>query len=239
MKSDLVNKEMKKLTTILQEHFRELKKAASDPILMTYKENLMEIDLEDNYFEDITFIEKVIDAKLYHYVDALLFSMKQKDFLAISRMIRAYIEHFASLSYLIVKASKAFDMINAQSKKQNVYKMFKVNYENLYYNSTIIPRFHKEKPKFTIKIDHLIQSYNQLSTHDIEGYYDYLCDFTHPYYGSNLIVFNDELFGYDFEQSDAEIEESILQIFTILENVLKEYPKIKTEFQDVKDQIAG
>lgn len=166
-----------------------------------------------------------IKVKIHYLIDAIIYAINSENILSLARSTRSLLENLCSLDYLINNGNEALDNLDKSehdSEIENSIKSFVDSYELMFYNSGYFKiNFLVEKYKRKNKLQKIYKLIDSSKKHfpKVSEYYDFLCDFTHPYFGSNLLVANTSLTATGI---DPEIRERYVgQLFSSLRGLLK------------------
>ena len=165
------------------------------------------------------FLYRIIETKLIYLVRSIIFGLNNSNHLLLALCSRSLIEHCAALSYLIERTDK----ILKRTKGITEYKTINKNLEELYnvYRKIFYgTRFFKNEGLVdAVNVLTQIDSYLSSEIKNVRKYYDYLSDFVHPNFGSNVLVSSGGLGEGIIDppiEEKKEIIENILQITSII-----------------------
>ncbi|RLD17241.1 MAG: hypothetical protein DRI36_04350, partial [Caldiserica bacterium] len=160
------------------------------------------------------FIWLIIKTKIKYLMDTLIYSLNNDNHLILALISRSLIEHAASLSYLLKWTQSKLEELSGLEDYEDINKIIEnlcEVYKKIFYGTRF---FKKEGLVEAVNVLTLID-YLSKEIKDIRKYYDYLSDFVHPNFGSNVLVISGELgegvVGPSIEEK-KEIVEGILQI---------------------------
>ncbi|MGF9741435.1 hypothetical protein ABEX38_29135 [Priestia megaterium] len=192
---------------------------------------------------NIQYIFHSIKAKIHYLIDAIIYGINSENILSLARSIRSLLEHLSSLDYLINNGNKALDIINKSEdngKIEKTIKDFVDSYELMFYNSKYFKLdFLDEKYKGenkTLHIQKLIKNSKKYFP-EIKEYYDFLCEFTHPYFGTNLLVANKSLTATEIDLQTRE--HYIGQLFSCLRRLLEYFITRKESYSNMLAIFGG
>ena len=160
------------------------------------------------------FLNRIIETKLTYLVRSMIFGLNDDNHLLLALCSRSLIEHAASLSYLIEWTNRILE----RTKGTMEYKSINKNLEELYtiYRKIFYgTRFFKNEGLIeATNVLTLVDKYLSPEIKDVRKYYDYLSDFVHPNFGSNVLVSSGEL-------GEGIVDPSIEEKKEIIENILQ------------------
>jgi len=134
------------------------------------------------------FLLQVIEWKIDYLSEALLHAIKAKNPLSLANNARALVEHIASISGIGSELNILINSLDGQQSEKAIQKAIErtKNYLNRAYFGTSI----KNKTNNKNKSLHINDSLEKLSKEisNINEIYDFLCEYVHPNFGSNLLV---------------------------------------------------
>ncbi len=167
--------------TQMRRKYRQQIENITDP-LKSIAEDLFEI--ADQTF----FLFQVIEWKIDYLAEGLLHSIQSKNPLSLAINTRSLVEHIATIAWVGSKVNQLEESLRGQQSETIINKELErgKNFLNqAYYGGN--PKVAGEKK---IKPIHVNDSLKVLSKEitNIEEIYDFLCEYVHPNYGSNLLV---------------------------------------------------
>ncbi|TGM74778.1 hypothetical protein [Leptospira bouyouniensis] len=170
------------LMKVIRENFKNEKNNLGDPTLIKLAEDLFQIT--DNSF----FIFEIIHWKLKYIVKGILFAIKNENAITLAGNIRILIEHVATLNLIIQEVTKFSKNIEGQQSERKIFESTEKikNFINKVYYGTS----DKSQSETSIKNFHINESLKLLQNKvtNIIELYDFLCEYVHPNYGSNILV---------------------------------------------------
>ena len=160
------------------------------------------------------FLYRIIKTKLTYLMRSMIWALNNDNHLLLALCSRSLIEHIASLSYLIEWTNKILEKIKGNTE----YKSINENLEELYtiYRKIFYgTRFFKNEGLVeAMNVLTLVDKYLSSEVKDVRKWYDYLSDFVHPNFGSNVLVSSGDL-------GEGIIDPSIEEKKEIIENILQ------------------
>lgn len=184
-----------------------------------------------------------IKVKLHYLIDAIIYSISQENILSLARSTRALLEHVSSLDYLISNGNSTLDKVsNNKSNQQILQELEKYidKYEEMFYNSKYFSiEYLKKKNKGKQKSIHVNDLLNSTKSFlpKVREYYEFLCDFTHPYFGSNILATTKSLSGQEIDEQTRD--HYIVNLFHILNVLLQYFTKKEEKFQSMLHLFNG
>jgi hypothetical protein len=135
----------------------------------------------------------VLDAKILSLAKSLIFAFNSQNPLLIALASRSLLEHAASLSYLTRRTATQLDALRGATTVSRIVEplsALRETYRKLFYGTKF---FKIEGLVDAIHVHSLIDDYLAKEISQARDYYDYLSDFVHPNFGSNLLVSSGEL----------------------------------------------
>jgi hypothetical protein len=174
--------------------------------LKTVAERLFKIS------RDGFFLIQVCELKISYIAEALLHSITVENPLSLASNTRGLIEHLAALMLVVQTMEKLGEALEGQGNES------KIN-ESLIKAETMLNRSYYGKSPKSGKKDQTAPHIESecivaLKKHipEIREMYDFLCEYVHPNYGSNLLVSSGEL-GRGRLNSHAEIHKNTIEKF--------------------------
>lgn len=154
------------------------------------------------------FLNRVIETKLVYLMQSMIFGLNNGNHLLLALSSRSLIEHVASLAYLIERTRKILEKTKGcteyKSINENLKKLYTI-YRKIFYGTRF---FKNERLVEAMNVLTLIDKYLSSEIRDIRKYYDYLSDFAHPNFGSNVLVSSGALGGGIIDPSIEEKKEN-------------------------------
>jgi len=161
------------------------------------------------------YLNRIIETKLTYLMKSMIFGVNNDNHLLLALCSRSLIEHAASLSYLIEQTNRLLERTKGVTEYKTINEALEEIY-NIYRKIFYGTRFFKNEGLVeATNVLTLIDKYLLPEIKDVRKYYDYLSDFVHPNFGSNVLVSSGELGEGIIDPSieeKKEIVESILQI---------------------------
>ena len=134
------------------------------------------------------FLLQVIEWKIDYLAEALLHAIRSKNPLSLANNARALVEHIASISGIGSEINILMNSLKGQQSEKAILKAIErtENYLHRAYYGTSS----KKKTSNKNKSLHINDSLKKLSKEisNINEIYDFLCEYVHPNFGSNLLV---------------------------------------------------
>lgn len=173
------------------------------------------------------FLVHVIEAKLTYLMRSMVHALNTDNHLLLALCVRSLIEHSASLCYLVhstrtfldnVSGSRDFRTINAKLEE------LRSVYVRMFYGTRF---FKKEGLVDALQVGKLLDKYLASEVADIRTAYNFLSDFVHPNFGSNVLVSSGEL-GEGIIDPPIEDKKEIIEQVLRITATLIEYLEQKT-----------
>ncbi|MGE0086033.1 MAG: hypothetical protein AB7S75_16615 [Desulfococcaceae bacterium] len=134
------------------------------------------------------FLFQLIEWKIDFLAEGLLHAIQSKNPLSLANNARALVEHIASISGIGYEINQLENsLLGQQSEKKIKAAIDKVKtyLKRSYYGKS--PKISNETDYKSIHINDLLEILAK-EIQNIEEIYDFLCEYVHPNYGSNLLV---------------------------------------------------
>lgn len=139
------------------------------------------------------FLVHVCEWKLDYLAEALIQAIEAKNPLALANNVRALVEHLAALVAIVKELERLEESLRGQGQEKVINdalgKTEKFIHRGYYGKS---PKITNDKNEQALHINDCIKAMKQ-EVDDIEDVYDFLCEYVHPNYGSNLLVSTGQL----------------------------------------------
>jgi hypothetical protein len=135
---------------------------------------------------DYLFLHRVSEIKIKYVIDGLQRAVEDKNPIVEFALLRSLVEHLAAFCFQVETICQFETQVMGQNSEKKIEEAFvscrrtlvRLYYGRSFTTSAAHKRFH---------VNDFIRSLEKHVT-DIAEVYDYLCDFVHPNYGSNLLV---------------------------------------------------
>ncbi|EOQ15999.1 hypothetical protein KQ3_04913 [Bacillus cereus B5-2] len=174
---------------------------------------------------NLSYFRHTLNEKIMLIIDPIIYAINRGDILLLARCTRLFMEHVSCFAFLITNSNKTFESINKKTSEENIEKEIKKfinNYIKLYYSSYYFNLEFLEKGTKKVNINDLIRCLDK-EMKGIKREYDFLCDFSHPYLGGNVIIASDTTFRTKTPLAIEERESYINRLLKILVNILEYY----------------
>lgn len=165
----------------MRRKYRQQIENITDP-LKSVAENLFKIS--DQTF----FLFQVIEWKIDYLAEGLLHSIQSRNPLSLAINARSLVEHIATIALVGSKINQLEEALRGQQSEATIMKELERGKKFLnqaYYGKS--PKVAGEKEVKSIHINDSLKVLSQ-EIKNIEEIYDFLCEYVHPNYGSNLLV---------------------------------------------------
>jgi len=146
-------------------------------------------DITNNGF----FLIQVCGWKIDYLAEALIHAIEAKNPLALANNTRALVEHLAALVMIIEKLEQLEKNLCGQGSEKTINDALvqaeKFVYRSFYGKS---PKLTSDKNEQALHINDCLKILKK-EVDNIEDVYDFLCEYVHPNYGSNLLVSTGQL----------------------------------------------
>ncbi len=160
------------------------------------------------------FLNRIIETKLTYLMRSMIFGLNDNNHLLLALCSRSLIEHTASLSYLIKWTNRVLERTKGttecKSINKNLEELYTI-YRKIFYGTRF---FKNEGLVEATSVLTLVDKYLSPEIKDVREYYNYLSDFVHPNFGSNVLVSSGGL-------GEGIIDPSIEEKKEIIENILQ------------------
>jgi hypothetical protein len=197
---------------------KELKEKTDDLLAIKRELGIIAVSL-CRLKNQFLFLNLIITTKLTHLIRSIVFALNDNNPLLLALCSRSLIEHAASLSYLMERNNKMLNKAKASKDYKSVSDSLEelhAVYRKMFYGTRF---FKKEGLIESVNVKTLYETYLSKEIINAVNYYDYLSDFVHPNFGSNILISSGELGEGIIDPSieeKKEIIENILQITGIL-----------------------
>lgn len=178
---------------------RTAKLSQEDAKLGTLATNLYK--LKNQYL----LLYKVMETKFVHLVRAMVDALNKEDFLLLALCSRSLVEHAAFISYLV-----------RQARVEEVEALFDLYGKSLY--STRF--FGQEGLVDTLNLLSMVDESLSIDSEETKECYSCLCDFVHPAFSSNVMIFDEKpgegTMGPSPEQKKAAVEKVLQAVGTAM-----------------------
>lgn len=172
----------------MREKFNQQIETISNPLREVAKK-LFEI--ADQSF----FLIQVVEWKIDYLADALIHAIKSENPISLANNARALVEHVATLAGIGSEIDCLEESLKGQQSESKIQKALERATSNLrkaYYGKS--PKMSEGKGDKAIHINDSLKILSK-DVKNIEELYDFLCEYVHPNYGSNLLVSTGKLAG--------------------------------------------
>ena len=156
---------------------------------------------------DLARLVAITKQKLHWINESLQYALKHDEALLLARSTKLYMEHLSGISYILCNCAIMETSPHA----------FKRTYQSVYYytlfNSASIAGMNLEFINITKMVSTLYPKANKD--------YNYINDFTHPYFGSNFIALSEEESNQFEIYRHLDRERQITKVYVILQTVMK------------------
>lgn len=139
------------------------------------------------------FLCQVCEWKLDYLAEALIYAIDAKNPLALANNTRALVEHLAALVAIVEELEKLENSLRGQGQEKAINdalgKAEKFIHRGFYGKS---PKLTNDKNEQALYVNDCLRALKK-EVADIEDIYDFLCEYVHPNYGSNLLVSTGQL----------------------------------------------
>jgi len=142
---------------------------------------------------DAFFLIEVCEWKITYIAKALLHTIETRNHLSLANNTRALIEHVAALVFILDSLGKLRNSLQGQGSEKKINEAIEKTESTLrraYYGTS--PKG-KDKEKSAPHIESECLAAFEKYVADIRDVYDFLCEYVHPNYGSNLLVSTGQL----------------------------------------------
>lgn len=189
---------------------------------------------------------RTFETKLNYITKAKIYALNNNNFLVFANCARGLVEHAASISFQLKKGNQCLTNLSSTkglSEAKNFLKEYHDHLNKLFYGT----RFFKQEGLLeAIGVLSLIDNYLAKEIKSIREYYDFLCDFVHPNFGSNIIVTSGTLaegvIDPPFEQKKEivmQILKGVGRVYEYLNDTAVDFSKIGINFDNFIEKIPG
>lgn len=139
------------------------------------------------------FLFQVCGWKLDYICEALIHSIEAKNPIALANNVRALVEHLAAFVAIVKELEKLIMKLRGQGHEMsicNALEKTELFIHRAYYGKS--PKITIEPQEQALHVNDFIKALKD-EVPDIEDVYDFLCEYVHPNYGSNLLVSTGQL----------------------------------------------
>jgi len=140
---------------------------------------------------DALFLREVCEWKITYIAEALLHAIENRNHLSLANNTRALIEYVAALVFIFDSLAKLRDSLQGQSNETTIN-------DTIDRTELILQRaYYGTRPKgkeriFAPYVSECLAAWKNYIK-NIEEVYDFICEYVHPNYGSNLLVSTGQL----------------------------------------------
>jgi hypothetical protein len=183
----------------------------------------------------LLFIIRVLQTKMLYLALALIENLNNRNYLVFALCTRALFEQAGFVNQIYIKTTPQIRSLINLDNHEKVYSLLKKNIEILdsyFYCSKYFNNVKQNRQK-SINVMELIDNLTIINS-KAKNIYDFLSEFVHPNYGSNLFVY-EGTFGEGI--IDPPIQQNIELIEEIIESCIEIIAIINNRFYDVMRHV--
>lgn len=189
---------------------------------------------------------RTIVTKLKYLSSANIYALNHNNFLVLASNCRNIIEQIAALVYQIRKGNECIDSLQKVTNTTEVRKAI-TDYQDTLNKVFYGTRFFKQDGLVdAINVLTLIDKYLTKELGEVRRFYDFLSDFVHPNFGSNILVTSGVLAAGVVDPPYEEKKEIVKQVlngtqtlYTFLDEKIINFSKIGIQLEDYLAKVLN
>jgi hypothetical protein len=155
------------------------------------------------------FLIQVCEWKITYIAQALLHAIETRNHLSLANNTRALIEHVAALVFVLDSLGKLRNSLKGQGSEKKINDVIEKTESNLQRAYCGASPKGKDREKSAPHIESECLAAFEKQVTNIREIYDFLCEYVHPNYGSNLLVSTGQL-GFGKLNPSAEFHKDTI-----------------------------